>query len=132
VVWQDGEGHTGVGGFGYFDAELEEYRLFSPPEIVNWSVSAIGVEADAVWMALVNNGEWGGTSGGLLRFDRQSQAVQQFALPDIATACLRVGDSIVFPTSFGIALVEGGEVKRYFVDRTSDGRWRVAPAELRP
>jgi len=131
-TFYDGEGHTGVGGFGYFDAELEEYRLFSPPEIVNWSVSAIGVEADAVWMALVNNGEWGGTSGGLLRFDRQSQAVQQFALPDIATACLRVGDSIVFPTSFGIALVEGGEVKRYFVDRTSDGRWRVAPAELRP
>jgi hypothetical protein len=31
-------------------------------------------------------------------------------------------------TDFGIAVVEGNGVKRYFVDRTADGRLLVAPA----
>ena len=131
-TFYDGEGYSGVGGFGYFDAELGDYRLFRPPEIANWSVSAIDVEADAVWMALVNNGEWGGASGGLLRFDRQSETVQEFVLPDIATDCLHVGGDAVFATSFGIAIVESNDVKRYFVDRTSDGRWRVVLGERGP
>ena len=42
-TFYNGEGRTGVGGFGYFDATTRSYRLYSPPEIHRWSVSAIRV-----------------------------------------------------------------------------------------
>src|SRR5262249_36255743 len=89
VIWfgktfYDGEGSTGVGGFGDFDEKKKKLQLFNPPEIADWSVSALHVTPDAVWMALVNNGEYGGPSGGLLRYDRHASAVHRLPLPDIA------------------------------------------------
>ena len=93
-----------------------------------WSVSAIDIAADAVWMALAANGEYGGSSGGLLRYDRQSGEVRPFELPDRGVQFMRVGGKLLAATDFGIAVVEGNEVKRYFVDRTTGGRLRVAPA----
>jgi hypothetical protein len=124
----DGEGSTGVGGFGYFDLNERRLHMFAPREIADWSVSAIDVGPDAVWMALVMNGEYGGSSGGLLRYDRQSGVVRRIELRDIAVRLIRVGGKILAATDFGIAVVEGNGVKRYFVDRTADGRLLVAPA----
>lgn len=125
----DGEGSSGVGGFGYFDVSERRLYMFEPPEIADWSVSAIDVGPDAVWMALVQNGEYGGSSGGLLRYDRQSGVVRRFELPDIGVRLIRVGGGkILAATDFGIGVVEGDGVKRYFVDRGGDGRLRVVPA----
>ncbi len=124
----DGEGTTGVGGFGYFEVTDRKYHLFAPPEIAGWSVSAIDVGPGAVWMALVQNGEYGGSSGGLLRYDRQSGVYLHIGFPDIGTRLIRVGDKILAATDFGLAVVEGDRVKRHFIDRASDGRLRVAPA----
>lgn len=42
-TFYDGEGMTGIGGFGYFEAADRKYHLFAPPEIARWSVSAIEV-----------------------------------------------------------------------------------------
>jgi hypothetical protein len=127
-TFYDGEGTNGVGGFGYFSATDRRYRLFTPPEIAGWSVSAIDVEAEAVWMALVASGEYGGASGGLLRYDRQSGAVRRFELPDVGVQFVNSGGKIMVATDFGIAVIDGDEVRRYFVDRTTDGRLRVALA----
>ena len=127
-TFYDGEGNTGVGGFGYFSAADRTYHLFAPPEVKGWSVSAIDVGPNAVWMALVENGEYGGSSGGLLRYDRRSGAVRQFELPDIGVQFIRAGGKTLAATDFGIAVVEGRRVKRYFIDRTTDGRLRVASA----
>ena len=127
-AFYDSEGRNGVGGFGYFDATERKYHLFTPPEIAGWSVSAIDVESEAVWMALEASGEYGGSSGGLLRYDRKSGAVRRLEFPDIGVQFIHAGGKLLAATDFGIAVVEGGGVKRYFVDRTSDGRLRVAPA----
>jgi hypothetical protein len=124
----DGEGSSGVGGFGYFDMNERRLQLFAPPEIADWSVSAIDVEPDAAWLALVRNGEYGGSSGGLLRYDRHSGTVSRFAFPDIGVRLIRVGKILLAATDFGLAVVQGDRVKRYFVDRTTDGGLRVAPA----
>ena len=91
-------------------------------------MSAIELEPDAVWMALVAGGEYGGSSGGLLRYDRQSGALRQLELPDIGAQFIHAGGKLLAATDFGIAVIEGDRVKRYFVDRTTDGRLRVAPA----
>jgi hypothetical protein len=117
-----------VGGFGYFDMNERRLHMFGPPEIADWSVSAINVGPDAAWMALGQNGEYGGSSGGLLRYDRQSGALRRLGFPDIGFRLIRVGGKILAATDFGLAMVEGDGVKRYFIDRTTDGRLRVAPA----
>ena len=127
-TFYDGEGSTGVGGFGYFDMNERRLHMFAPPEIADWSVSAINVGPDAAWMALGQNGEYGGSSGGLLRYDRQSGALRRLGFPDIGVRLIRVGGKILAATDFGLAVVEGDVVKRYFIDRTTDGRLRVVPA----
>jgi hypothetical protein len=127
-TFYDGEGSTGVGGFGYFDLKERRLHMFAPPEIADWSVSAIHVAPDAAWMALRQNGEYGGSSGGLLRYDRQSGALGRLGFPDIGIRLMRVGGKILAATDFGLAVIEGDGVKRYFIDRTTDGRLRVAPA----
>lgn len=126
-TFYDSEGQTGVGGFGYFDTTDRKYHLFAPPEIAPWSVSAIEVAPDAVWMTLVRQGEWGDTSGGLLRYDRQSGTMRRFELPDIGARIIQAGGKILAATGSGIAVVDGDSVKRYFIDRTTGGRLRVAP-----
>jgi hypothetical protein len=128
-TFYDGEGNSGVGGFGYFDPATRKYRLFVPPEIADWSVTAIVVEPGAVWTGLAHGGEYGGPSGGVLRFDPQSETVSKFYLPDFARDFLRVKDDLLIATSGGIAVLHGNDQPmRYFVDRTTDGRLRIAEA----
>jgi hypothetical protein len=76
----------------------------------------------------VNNGEYGGASGGLLRYDRQSGAMRRFPLRDIVYRVDHVGGKVVAATEFGFAVWSGDQVTRYFVDQTINGGWRVVPA----
>ncbi|HMF75050.1 MAG TPA: hypothetical protein VK604_05255 [Bryobacteraceae bacterium] len=129
-TFYDGEGISGVGGFGYFDAEQRQYRIWSPPEVVNSSVTALLVEPEAVWLALAHRCEWGDSAGGLLRFDRTTENVTKIDLPDIANSILRIDGHLLIATRFGAAVVEDNSVRRFFVDKTTDGRLRVAEALL--
>jgi len=127
-TFYDGEGTTGIGGFGYFSASDGKYHLFAPSELAEWSVSAMDVEPAAVWLALVHNGEWGGSSGGLLRYDRQSAAISRFECPDIGFEFVRAGAGLLAATGYSVAVIESDRVTRYFVDRTTGGKLRLAPA----
>jgi hypothetical protein len=127
-TFYDGEGNTGVGGFGYFDAVEKKYRIYSPAEIAGWSVSAILVEPDTIWLALGNSGEYGTTAGGMLAFHRNTQQIERFDLPDVAQSIARVGEHLVMATQFGPAVLDNGQVQRYFVDEMSDGRPYIAEA----
>jgi len=123
-----GEGNSGVGGFGYFDASDRRYHLFVPPEVANYTVSAISVEPDAVWLGIFTSGEWGGSPAGVLRYDRKTQATQKYELPDAVYSFAVSGKRALMATSSGIAVINGDEVVRYLVDRTTDGRLRVVEA----
>lgn len=127
-TFYNGEGSTGVGGFGYFEAVSRTYQIFSPPEIADYSVSAILVEPDAVWLSMINRGEWGNSGGGVLRYDRQSKTVRKFNTSDLIRQFLRVGDRLVLATNQGVIVIANGQLKRYLVDRTEDGQWRVVDA----
>jgi hypothetical protein len=127
-TFYDGEGNSWVGGFGYFDASNRQYHLYAPPEIADYSVSAILVEPDAVWMGIFRSGEWGGSPAGVLRYDRNTQAVRKYELPDAVYGLMESGSRILAPTSSGIAVIDGDRVSRYFVDRTANGKLRIAEA----
>lgn len=124
----DGEGHTGVGGFGYYDRTARRYTLFAPVDLAKWSASAIAVTPEAVWVGLVHNGEWGPAGGGLLRYDRASGTVRRFASPDIPRRITVEGGRVMAATDFGITWIEAETQRRFFVDETSDGRLRMAEA----
>lgn len=119
------EGATGVGGFGYFDTATASYHLIAPPEMYAWSVSAILVETDAVWMALFRRGEFGNYPGGLLRWDRKAAHVEHWDMPWIAVSIARVGETTYLGTTDGIAALRGDRITGYFVDRSADGRYLI-------
>jgi hypothetical protein len=129
-TFYNSEGLTGVGGFGYFDSATATYRLYSPPEIQRWSVSAILVETGCVWLALYRRGEYGNSSGGLLRWDRETAQVRSFAIADtvthIATSIAPAGEVVYLGATDGIVVLDGDRTTSYFVDRTAGGRYMMA------
>jgi hypothetical protein len=127
-TFYDGEGNSGVGGFGYFGAKDRQFHLFLPPEVADFSISAMLVEPDTVWMGILHSGEWGGSPAGVLRYDRKTHTVHKYDLPDAVNGLVTSGNRLLASTSSGIAVIEGNETTRYFVDRTTDGRLRIAQA----
>lgn len=127
-TFYDGEGHTGVGGFGYFDTKELKYRIYSPAEIVDWSATAMLVEPEAVWLALASNGEYRTDGGGLLRFDRATHKGQRIEFREVVSEMACVGDHLLLATDFGAAVVKDHSVRRFFLDQTTGGQWQVSEA----
>jgi hypothetical protein len=76
-----GEGGAGIGSFGFFDPAAREFSIFSPPEMSQYSVSAINVLPDAILLALESRGEYGdrgeasfAMTGGLVRSSGSTSA----------------------------------------------------------
>jgi hypothetical protein len=124
-TFYNGEGATGLGGFGYFDTATASYHLIVPPEIYPWAVSAILVEPDCVWLALYHRGEYGDTAGGLLRWDRNAATVQSFPVMSIITAMAWNGDTLYLGATDGMVTLQAGRITSYFVDRNADGSHRM-------
>jgi hypothetical protein len=112
----DGEGERGVGTFGYFDAKTRQYRLFSPPEVAAYEVSALLVEADVVWVALDHQGEdISKYPGGMIRWNKTTQEVERYPIEFVVTRITREGGSLRLTTSGGYALLTNGVVHRFRV-----------------
>jgi hypothetical protein len=124
-TFYNSEGLTGVGGFGYFDTATAQYHLIAPPEIYAWSVSAILVEPESVWLALFRRGEYGNYPGGLLRWDRKAARVQHWDVASVVVNIARGGDAIWLGTVDGIVALRGDRVDSYFVDRSAAGRYLI-------
>ena len=127
-TFYDGEGNSGLGGFGYFDATDRQYHLFALPEVVDFSISPILVKPDAIWMGAYWACEYGCPPGTILRYDRRGQTMRRYDLPDVVNGFVASGDRLLAYTNFGFAVIEGDQTRRYFIDRTADGRLRMAEA----
>jgi len=125
-----GEGATGTGGFGFFDARTARFTVYSPAELKEWSVAAIHATPDAVWLALHNRGEYGDSSGGILRFDRQTHVFSRIKTELVGSAFAQVGQRLFLAGDWGILEIEADRVVLRFVDRTTDGRLRLAEGTI--
>ena len=118
-----GEGSTGIGGFGYFDPEEKRYVVFSPPEIIRWSVSALFVDKENIWLGLMYRGEWGNISGGLLKYHRSFGWTKKFDLGEkygyqiihqIKSKRRRLATYLA--TNAGLFILKGYSLARYFFE----------------
>jgi hypothetical protein len=126
-TFYDGEGWTGIGGFGYLDTEAKRYVLYSPPEIIPWSVSALFVDEGNIWLGLMSRGEWGNNSGGLLKYDRYNRTTKKFDLGEsygyqiIHQIKSRGRKSETYlATNAGLFIEHGGRMTRYFFEPMLD------------
>jgi hypothetical protein len=129
-TFYDAEGLSGAGGFGYFDPATRRYRIFSPPEIRRWSVSAILVEPENVWLGLMHRGEYGDTSGGVLHWDRVGAKARSFKIEAITTGLARYNGRLYLATTEGAAILTGARIRRFFVDYRVLGERTVSEANV--
>ena len=120
-AFYDGEGLTGVGGFGYFDPEERKYVVFSPPEIAPWSASALLVEEKDIWLGLVRHPEGATYSGGLLRYERDSGEAEEFDVGEVIFQMKRWQGSLYLATADGLYILQDNRLTRYVFEPTLDG-----------
>ena len=120
-AFYDGEGLTGVGGFGYFDPEERKYIVFSPPEVARWSASALLVEEKDIWLGLVGHPEGATYSGGLLRYERDSGEAEELDVGEVISQIKRWQGSLYLATANGLYILQDDRLTRYVFEPTLDG-----------
>jgi hypothetical protein len=124
-AFYDGEGITGVGGLGYFDTREKKFTIFSIPELVDWSISALLVEDDSVWAGLVNYPEGAERTGGLVRYDLSTHNVTRYYVPDIVLTLIRRGNALFIGTSNGLYILRDGRFTRFRFEPGLDGKFEA-------
>jgi hypothetical protein len=129
-TFYSGEGYSGTGGLGYFDAGTRRFEIIPlPAEVTPAAATAILVQPDAIWAALALHGEYASEGRGLVRYDRQSRTTTRFDIGDfIGHSFVAFRDRIALAVEDGVVFIRDGQVKGYIVDQTTDGRLRVAEA----
>jgi hypothetical protein len=90
-----------VGGFGYFDTTDHQYHLTALPEVADFSISAILVQPDAIWMHAFSFCEYGCPPGRVIRYDRKGEAIRKFDLPDGVYGFSASKNRLLAYTNFG-------------------------------
>ena len=126
LTFYDGEGLTGVGGFGWFDTAQEAFEVRRPTEMAAWSASAILVEDEAVWLGLKRRPEGMEYSGGLLRWDRSAGTAQRWPEVPLVREFRRESGRLLVGAQGGGAVVEGDRVEVYVTDVDRAGRMRLS------
>ncbi len=121
----DGEGHTGVGGIGYFDPEMRNYHLTYLKELADWSASAIYVEPNAIWLGLARYGEGAGVAEGIARYDRRSRKVIRYSIPAHVNVIRRFGNGLYLGTSEGISIMVDNKVEHLRFEVDLAGKYHI-------
>jgi hypothetical protein len=117
--YYDSEGMRGVGAFGYFDTVTRGYTLFSPKQVAPYEISAIYVQPGTVWIALDRFVEdISKKPGGLIRWDRNTHAVQKYPLEFVVDSITPEGDGLRLKTREGYALFQNGALRRFLASGT--------------
>lgn len=69
LTFYDGEGVSGIGGVGWLDPSTREAELSHPPEMVDFSVTAMTVHGGELLLGLATRSEGGTLGRGLARYD---------------------------------------------------------------
>jgi hypothetical protein len=91
---------------------IEPHEVLDTPLVRQWSVSAALVEKESVFAGLIDHGEHGPRSGGLLRYHRASRRVTLYSVPDPIHSLARVAGVTFLGTSRGAYRLKDGAFTR--------------------
>jgi hypothetical protein len=106
--------------------EIENHEVLETPLVRQWSVSAAVVEKDSVFAGLIDHGENGLRSGGLLRYHRASRRVTLYSVPDPIHSLARVAGVTFLGTSRGAYRLKDGAFTRIVYRQPSSSSDAVA------
>lgn len=129
-TFYDGEGTSGVGGIGSVNT-AGVYQMIRIPELFDWSVSGLLVEADTIWVARVTHSEGADHSGGLLEYNRHSRRARVHPVSDVITSIARVEGALFLGTTHGVYLFRSGARLRYRMEPDIEERMTVVVETLR-
>jgi hypothetical protein len=125
-TFYDGEGESGVGGVGYFDTSKSTYTFLKIPEMAPWSVSALLVDVQILWIGLVGHPEGADYSGGLLRHDLKTGNTKKIPIDDVIQRIKRWNGRIYLATGRGASVIEGDRVvSRFMVEPDLNGEYII-------
>jgi hypothetical protein len=124
-TFYDGEGMSGLGAIGTFDAGTRKCEMRYFPEIVCWSGSALRLDGDDVWVGLARRPEGAVFGGGLLRFNRKTRSARTYPVKDVIYTIDRVGDALYLGTSHGLHMLRGETLTQYRFEPDERGRIHV-------
>jgi hypothetical protein len=75
-----------------------------------------------------HRGEYGNSAGGLLRWDRKTEQIEVVGRKLSADHIARCGEALCMGAD-GLLVFKDRQLRGYFVDQTSDGRYRIAARE---
>lgn len=126
----DGEGTSGVGAIGFLDS-AGTYSFLEIPQLAMWSVGALWVESDVIWASLVDEAEFGPSSGGLLRYERSSKRATIIPIDRVIGRIATAGGAVFLWTTHGSHVVRGETILWHGMEPTVDGGWIVVTDTLR-
>ena len=125
-TFYDGEGESGVGGVGYFDKAKSTYTFLNIPEMAPWSVSALLVDDQILWIGLVGHPEGADYSGGLLRHDLKTGNTRRIPIGEVIQRIKAWNGRIYVATGGGASVIEGdGIVSRFMVEPDLNGEYII-------
>lgn len=112
LSFYDGEGISGVGGWGRFDPRDGRYRIRWGEPAPNLSVSALLHDGEALWLGLVGRHEWSLRAAGLVRLDLSDSSTQRFALPGVVDLLCPADGALWVGSRDGLFRLHGGTLER--------------------
>ena len=130
-TFYDGEGVSGLGAIGSFDAVTHAFEMRNLPEIAAWSGSALVVDGRDLWVGLMGRPEGANYGGGLLRYNMDTGKVTTYPVHDLIHTLDIVGDTLYCGTSHGLYTVRGGKVTQLRFEPDAIGKLSMLAREVR-
>lgn len=121
----NGEGSTGIGGFGYYDCATDELREYTIPQSSPYSAIALWVDTDTIWLSLARYGEYGMWEGGLLEWNREKETARHWKQMPYISHIVRDGADLVFLSDTSILVKRGDVWNQVFVRELPSGKVTV-------
>ncbi len=125
TTFYDGEGTTGIGGFGRYNITTNKMEMTYLPEVASWSMSTLLMSDGILSMGLVSHPEGAEYSGGLVQYDINTKHTRHVEIPEIIQVITQVDNTLVLGTTNGITLIQGKTIHTGIFDINQKGNYQL-------
>lgn len=130
ISFYDGEGSTGLGGWGSFDFTTRKFDLHYPSVMAHWATTAILAVSGTLWFGLANHSECCYSTGGVLHIGALDEVLAHYPLPEKVTGLARCGDAMIATGTHSVFRLAGGKITRAEFRHRPDGSLEIVTGPL--